>query len=114
MPVMPKLLIIITLGYVLSPINLIPDFIPILGYLDDLIILPALIALSLKVIPKPIMEKTGLRGLVYLQCLFPWKCIHSYIKIIPLFKYIVEIISLVKLYIFSASFRNYLSSILSI
>ena len=51
---MPKLLLFITLGYALSPIDLIPDFIPVLGYLDDLIILPALIALSLKLIPDEI------------------------------------------------------------
>jgi uncharacterized membrane protein YkvA (DUF1232 family) len=38
--------------HALSPIDLIPDFIPILGYLDDLIILPLLIALTIKLIPK--------------------------------------------------------------
>jgi uncharacterized membrane protein YkvA (DUF1232 family) len=48
----------ITIGYALSPIDLIPDFIPILGCLDDLIILPLLIILSIKLIPKEIMEKS--------------------------------------------------------
>ena len=40
------------MGYALSPLDLIPDFIPVLGYLDDLIILPALAALTVKCIPK--------------------------------------------------------------
>ena len=52
----PKMMILLTLGYALSPVDLIPDFIPILGYLDDLILLPVLITLSIKVIPKDIME----------------------------------------------------------
>jgi uncharacterized membrane protein YkvA (DUF1232 family) len=60
--VMPKLIILVTLGYALSPIDLIPDFIPILGYLDDLIILPALIVLSLKLIPRNIMAAARLRA----------------------------------------------------
>jgi uncharacterized membrane protein YkvA (DUF1232 family) len=50
-PAAAKILIGITVGYLLSPIDLIPDFIPILGLLDDLIIVPALIALSIKMIP---------------------------------------------------------------
>ena len=50
-PIIAKVLIIITVGYALSPIDLIPDFIPVLGYLDDLIILPFLIYLSIKLIP---------------------------------------------------------------
>lgn len=43
--------------YALSPIDLIPDFIPILGYLDDFIILPFLIFLAVKLTPSEIMER---------------------------------------------------------
>lgn len=50
-----KLVAIITVGYALSPIDLIPDFIPILGFLDDAILLPVLIWLSLKLIPKDVI-----------------------------------------------------------
>ena len=42
----------LTVAYALSPIDLVPDFIPFLGYLDDLIILPLLVALTVKFIPK--------------------------------------------------------------
>jgi len=57
-PVLPKLIIWFTLGYALSPFDLIPDFIPILGYLDDFLILPVLITLSIKLIPHEIMEES--------------------------------------------------------
>ncbi len=50
-PLVAKLVIGLTVGYMLSPIDLIPDFIPILGLLDDLIIVPLLITLSIKLIP---------------------------------------------------------------
>lgn len=52
-----KLLAGVTVGYALSPIDLIPDFIPVLGYLDDLIILPALVALTCRLIPAGVMEE---------------------------------------------------------
>lgn len=50
-PLLAKVLAGITVGYALSPIDLIPDFIPVLGYLDDLFILPALVALNIRLIP---------------------------------------------------------------
>lgn len=43
--------------YALSPVDLIPDFIPVLGYLDDLILIPAGIALCLKLIPPEVMSE---------------------------------------------------------
>jgi len=55
-PATAKVLIGITVGYLLSPIDLIPDFIPVLGLLDDLIIVPALIALSIKLIPATVLD----------------------------------------------------------
>ena len=45
------------MAYALSPIDLIPDFIPVIGYLDDLIIVPAGIALLVKMIPKEVLEE---------------------------------------------------------
>jgi uncharacterized membrane protein YkvA (DUF1232 family) len=45
----------VVLAYALSPIDLIPDFIPVLGYLDDLIIVPLGITLALKMIPTQVM-----------------------------------------------------------
>ncbi|MCI1966437.1 MAG: DUF1232 domain-containing protein [Oscillospiraceae bacterium] len=56
-PFSAKLFAGITVGYALSPIDLIPDFIPVLGYLDDFIILPALISITLTLIPKEIMTQ---------------------------------------------------------
>ena len=56
-PIFAKVLAGIIVVYTLSPIDLIPDFIPVLGYLDDLIILPALIALTIRMIPAQVMER---------------------------------------------------------
>jgi uncharacterized membrane protein YkvA (DUF1232 family) len=52
-----KVLAALIIGYALSPIDLIPDFIPVIGYLDDLIIIPAGIALLIKIIPRDILEE---------------------------------------------------------
>jgi len=45
----------VTVAYALSPIDLVPDFIPVLGYLDDVILLPALVALTVKCIPNDVL-----------------------------------------------------------
>ena len=56
-PILAKILAFLTVAYALSPIDLVPDFIPVLGYLDDVLILPALVALTVKLIPKEIFER---------------------------------------------------------
>ncbi len=57
-PFIAKFFAGITIGYALSPIDLIPDFIPILGYLDDVIILPMLVVLTIKCIPEHIWKRS--------------------------------------------------------
>jgi uncharacterized membrane protein YkvA (DUF1232 family) len=52
-------------GYALSPIDLIPDFIPVLGYLDDLVLLPLGIALVLRMIPAPVMAAARARAALH-------------------------------------------------
>ena len=47
----------IIIWYALSPVDLIPDFVPVLGYLDDLVILPLLIILLLRLIPRGVFEE---------------------------------------------------------
>lgn len=55
-PVAAKVAAAIIAAYALSPIDLIPDFIPILGYLDDVILVPLGIALAVRMIPAPLMQ----------------------------------------------------------
>ena len=52
-----KIVAIAVAGYALSPVDLIPDFIPVLGYLDDLIIVPLGIWLALSLIPEDVMAE---------------------------------------------------------
>jgi len=53
---------ILVVGYAISPIDLIPDFIPVLGYLDDLILLPLGLALLRKIIPGAVLERARRRA----------------------------------------------------
>ena len=56
-PILAKILAAVTVAYALSPIDLIPDFVPVLGYLDDVLLLPALIALTVKLIPPEVLAQ---------------------------------------------------------
>jgi uncharacterized membrane protein YkvA (DUF1232 family) len=56
-PTMAKVLIGAAIAYALSPIDLIPDFIPVLGHLDDVIIVPLLVVAALKLVPQDVLEE---------------------------------------------------------
>ena len=53
-----KAITFMAVAYALSPIDLIPDFIPVLGYLDDLIIVPVLVWLALKLVPIDVLKQS--------------------------------------------------------
>lgn len=52
-----KLLLGLAVAYAVSPVDLIPDFIPVLGHLDDLVVVPLLVWLALKTIPRGLLEE---------------------------------------------------------
>jgi len=54
-PMAARIIAALVVAYALSPIDLIPDFVPVLGYLDDLIIVPLGLALVLRLIPDALM-----------------------------------------------------------
>ncbi len=56
-PVLARVVIIVAVAYAVSPIDLIPDFIPFFGQLDDLLILPLLIALAIRLIPPDVSAR---------------------------------------------------------
>ncbi|MGL4610024.1 MAG: YkvA family protein [Trueperaceae bacterium] len=56
-PKLAKIFLGLAVGYVLLPFDLIPDFIPVLGQLDDLIIVPGLFFLALRLIPKQLLQE---------------------------------------------------------
>jgi uncharacterized membrane protein YkvA (DUF1232 family) len=57
-----KVLAACVVAYALSPLDLIPDFIPVLGYLDDLVLIPLGIALALRLIPSAVMADSRTRA----------------------------------------------------
>lgn len=58
-----KLLAVLVLAYALSPLDLIPDFIPVIGFLDDVILLPLGLWASIKLIPAEVMEDARFRAM---------------------------------------------------
>lgn len=65
-PLLPKILALLVVGYFLSPIDLIPDFIPVLGYLDELILLPVSIYLILKQVPEPVLVECRAEAIAWI------------------------------------------------
>ena len=57
-----RLLVAGIVAYALSPIDLIPDFVPVLGYLDDLILIPLGIALAIKLVPHSVLAECRIRA----------------------------------------------------
>lgn len=56
-PIVAKLIAALTVAYALSPIDLIPDFIPVLGLLDDLLLVPLGLALALRLMPPSLLAE---------------------------------------------------------
>ncbi len=56
-PIAAKAIAVLTIGYALSPIDLIPDFIPVLGLLDDILLIPAGVWLVLRLLPKGLLAE---------------------------------------------------------
>lgn len=61
-PRLAKVLLGLAVGYALSPVDLIPDFVPVLGYLDDIVLVPALVLLALKMVPRQVIEDCRLKA----------------------------------------------------
>lgn len=61
-PWQAKWLVVVVVAYALSPIDLIPDFIPILGYVDDLLLLPLGIYLAIKLLPEELWRECQLKA----------------------------------------------------
>lgn len=62
-----KALAIFVVAYALSPIDLIPDFIPVLGYLDDVILLPLLIGLTVRMLPADVLRESRQQAHEWMQ-----------------------------------------------
>jgi len=61
-PILVRVLALLVAAYALSPIDLIPDFIPVLGYLDDLLLLPLGLALVVRLTPPEVLESARLQA----------------------------------------------------
>jgi uncharacterized membrane protein YkvA (DUF1232 family) len=98
-PLLAKCVAAVVAAYALSPVDLIPDFIPVLGYLDDLLIVPLGIKLAVSLVPADLMvvfreaaaetlnrprSYTGLAFIVLVWIVAAWLCWALLIKFSPL------------------------------
>ena len=72
-----KIIVLLVVAYLLSPIDLIPDFIPVLGYLDDIVLVPLGIALAIRCIPADIWADCRERAADHIASDLPrsWKAV---------------------------------------
>lgn len=61
-PLLPRVLLGLAVGYTMLPFDIIPDFVPILGQLDDLVVVPALLVLALRLVPPALVEECRARA----------------------------------------------------
>jgi uncharacterized membrane protein YkvA (DUF1232 family) len=61
-PLYAKIFVAGVVAYLFSPIDLIPDFIPVIGYLDDMILVPLGLAIAVKLIPPSVMAECRLKA----------------------------------------------------
>lgn len=64
-PILGKFFLGLAVGYFFLPFDIIPDFIPIIGHLDDVIIIPLLVFIALKLIPKEIVQEHRAKTTIY-------------------------------------------------
>ncbi|WP_018628970.1 YkvA family protein [Niabella aurantiaca] len=89
-PMLAKLLAGLTVIYLLSPVDLIPDFIPVLGLLDDLIIVPLLISATLKLIPPPVIEE--IRAKIDMKQKLPQRWYYA-LPVVALYAYLLFLVA---------------------
>ncbi|MGH7274260.1 MAG: YkvA family protein [Nitrospiria bacterium] len=61
-PRLSKILLGLAVGYVLLPFDIIPDFIPVIGHVDDAVIVPALVLLALRYVPQAVLDDCRMRA----------------------------------------------------
>lgn len=66
-PLAAKALGLFVVAYALSPVDLIPDFIPVLGYLDDVILLPSLIWLTIRLLPQDVLDDCRTQAVAWIE-----------------------------------------------